>query len=128
MKYRDMPLRRRLKIKTRTRHRQRFWSYHDQESYECPSCGRGYETVGQRWDVHHKDGDALNGHIFNLVALCYRCHKHTHAITRIKAQLDDWKDRFLALGSHEGENIARPDLSVTGQTTLDDFRREEVVA
>jgi 5-methylcytosine-specific restriction endonuclease McrA len=129
--YRDLSFRRRLKIRTRSRHRSRFWDHHDKQSYECPGCGRGFEDVGKRWDVHHRDGDALNGHLMNLIALCYRCHKQRHSLTRIRDRLDEWKEKMRSLGgTAEAKNIPTYGLSGTSQTTLDQFATdvEEVAA
>lgn len=94
-------LRYRLRIRATNRSRRRFWEYHDQRTYECPSCGCGYDEVGSQWEVHHKDRDWLNAHPFNLVALCHSCHRHTHsAVNRMKS-LEEWKERFLKLGEDD---------------------------
>lgn len=116
-------VRRRLKVKTRTRHRRRFWDRRDKRTYECPSCGCSYEDAGREWEVHHKDGDALNGHIFNLVALCHTCHRVTHSTMATVAELNEWKEQFLALGDGGGgeEIIATSGSSEMTQTDLTDF-------
>lgn len=121
VEYRNLPLRRKLKIKTRNRHRERFWERHDRRSYECPSCGCDYDGAGREWEVHHKDGDALNGHIFNLVALCHSCHRHAHSAVATMLDIEEWKQAFLSLGEPEERISATYGLSVSGQTTIGDY-------
>ena len=117
-RYRDLSTRQKLKIKTRNRHRRRFFEHVSIETYVCPSCGFDYPDSGTDvWEVHHRDGDALNGHPVNLVALCHRCHKRTHAAVRTKAELDRWKASIEDLGTDETP-------AVVGQTTLSDYVQE----
>ena len=124
--YHDLEPRQQLVIKTRQKHTRRYWDVYDKQSYECPCCGRGYGEVGERFDIHHKDQDPLNGHMYNLVALCYRCHKRVHRVVRIADRLEEWKDEGLSLGTPEEKVTPLYGLSVRGQTTLDDFTTEEV--
>jgi hypothetical protein len=63
----------RMKDKHRRLARKRFWGDHDRSEYECPDCGRTESEV-ERFEVHHKDGDAHNNSINNLVGLCTYCH------------------------------------------------------
>ena len=120
-----MTFRRYLAIQTRNRHRRRFWNTVEKATYECPSCGRDDDAVGDGWEVHHKDGDPYNGHMVNLVALCHNCHKHTHSAVGVSEQLADWKAGFLDLGS-DSSTPETPKNS--GQTTLGEFTTTEVNA
>lgn len=121
VEYRNLPLRHRLKTRARNRHKRRFWDRHDRRTYQCPSCGCDYDGAGREWEVHHKDGDALNGHIFNLVALCHSCHRRTHSAIATMLEVEEWKEEFRSLGEPDEKNIAVSDLSVTGQTTIEDY-------
>lgn len=63
------------KQRSRNLARSRFWDNHDHDSYECPDCGRGLDEIrSDTFEVHHKDGDAYNNSMENLVALCRPCH------------------------------------------------------
>jgi len=116
--YQDLSTRQKLKIKARNRHRRRFFEHVSIESYECPSCQRPFPSSDTRvWEVHHRDGDALNGHPTNLVALCHRCHKRTHAAVRIKAELDRWKASIEDLGTDAN-------ATDSGQAKLTDYIQE----
>jgi len=90
--------RRQLYIRARARARARFWSYHDRNEYECPSCGRTQDEVDGPWHVHHKDRDPLNNEYVNLVALCVRCHRKAHRLDTITREMKEWKHQFRALG------------------------------
>jgi len=61
--------RHRLDIQLCETAREIFWDGRDRESYSCPTCG-AEDTV---FEVHHCDGDRLNNHPINLIAICKRC-------------------------------------------------------
>lgn len=88
----------RLKNKARKAHRERYWAEHDKETYVCPMCDRRRDY----YEVHHIDGDWLNGHAVNLVALCYPCHKLRHGLPRRVASVNEWKAELETLGG-DGE-------------------------
>ena len=90
--------RERLAIAARKRHRQRFWSEHDREDYTCPMCGYEAKGLPREFDVHHIDRDWLNGHIFNLVAICSPCHRRVHKLITRERALEQWKTGFVELG------------------------------
>ena len=90
--------RRRLRDRINARARDKYWSAHDRDEYECPLCG--YD--GDEFEVHHIDRDWLNNTLFNLIGLCYPCHARTHRVLNETADLEAWKDGFLALGA-EGD-------------------------
>lgn len=116
--YHDLSVRQKLKIKTRNRHRRRFFDRVPIREYVCPSCGSGYADSGTDiWEVHHRDGDALNGHMVNLVALCHRCHKHAHSSVRTKAELDRWKSSIEDLGADRTPSVSK-------QAKLSDYTQE----
>jgi 5-methylcytosine-specific restriction endonuclease McrA len=102
---------RRLRLKARQRHREKFWEFHDKATYECPSCGEAHGDQKRVWEVHHKDGDALNGHIFNLVALCHTCHRQYHSSIATMEKVNEWKEGFLALG--DGGEVHQPIVGLT---------------
>ena len=79
----------------RAYHREWYWDVHDQETYECPDCERGFEDVW-RFDVHHIAGNPRNGAPENLLALCQRCHQWRHASGPSMSSLsvDEWKREF----------------------------------
>jgi len=62
-----------MKDRHRRLARERFWAEHDKSEYECPDCSRSESEVGG-FEVHHKDGDAHNNSISNLIGLCIYCH------------------------------------------------------
>lgn len=78
--------------RTRTRHKNQYWSEREREEYECPHCGRGFEEV-ERFEVHHRDGNPLNGDSDNLVALCRECHYREHD-REPPESLEQWKQRI----------------------------------
>ncbi len=54
----------------------------------CEQCGHGHEPdAGYTLTVHHIDGDPQNNALWNLVALCQRCHLKLHGQKRIIGQL-----------------------------------------
>ncbi len=83
--------------------REWWWTHHDQETYECPDCGRGIGRAGE-FDVHHKDGDPTNNDPDNLVAICRRCHswRHNDGATLSGLDVKEWKEKFGALGDEAG--------------------------
>jgi len=96
---------RRLEAKKKARHRHRtaYWQQHARSSYRCPDCGRleSHPHV-DRLEVHHKDGDPLNGAPSNLVALCRHCHQIRHGMEP-RGDLEDWKARIHSLGQSDSE-------------------------
>lgn len=83
--------RRQLKLRARRRHYRRYWNTVDRSSYSCPSCGQSASGIGDGFEVHHRDGDPLNGHMTNLVALCHHCHVSAHRIENVQRALTEWK-------------------------------------
>ena len=79
--------RQRLLIRCRDTARKRFWRQHDRESYCCPICG--YD--GEALEVHHRDGDPLNNHLVNLIAICNRCHRAEHRRRATNKGISEWK-------------------------------------
>lgn len=63
------------KNRSRSLARDRFWSDKSKDQYSCPDCGRGHGEIQGTFEVHHKDGDAYNNSIENLIGLCPLCHK-----------------------------------------------------
>ena len=51
-------------------YREKYFSQNDRECANCGSCSSLH--------VHHKDGDATNDEIENLIALCDSCHRKVH--------------------------------------------------
>lgn len=84
-----------------------FWSEYDINAYECPDCGRGRGRVN-RFEVHHKDGDATNNNPENLIAVCRRCHSWRHNEGPTLKGLDnhEWKEAFIELGEGDGAGEA----------------------
>jgi len=58
----------------RDRARRAYWADLDRDSYRCPDCGRSSHELRTGFEVHHKDGNAENNDISNLVGLCRPCH------------------------------------------------------
>ena len=86
--------RERMLKKARDTGRMVFWSAFDREDYACPICG----SDGP-FEVHHRDGDALNNHLVNLIGICHLCHSAEHRRRKRLETLDNWKDGFAeALG------------------------------
>jgi len=82
--------------KARIDHRQWFWTLFEYNDYKCPDCGRSAEEV-QRFEVHHLDRDPLNGALWNLQAVCRRCHGWRHGTPDDISglSLDEWKQAFV---------------------------------
>lgn len=72
-----------LGVRARNRARERYWSEYDREAHPCQGCKRADVPL----EVHHADGDCLNNHPLNLVALCRRCHKARHKRERTNDRL-----------------------------------------
>jgi len=64
----------RYKDKHRRLARNRFWQKHDKEAYRCPDCSRKHDEINDGFEVHHKNGNAVDNSIDNLVAVCQACH------------------------------------------------------
>lgn len=92
-----MNFRKRLLIKARRTARELYWSEFDQEQAVCAACGRDRPL-----DVHHRDGDPLNNHLVNLIAVCKPCHRQEHKIRSRHASLESWKSRVDDLGRDSG--------------------------
>lgn len=101
--------RRHLKLESRKTARERFWSHVDRQTYNCPMCGRTEAQVGATFHVHHRDGDWLNNHALNLVALCPRCHHRLHRMVQRAESLEAWKQAGRTLGTVE-RNISHSSL------------------
>jgi 5-methylcytosine-specific restriction endonuclease McrA len=80
----------------RTAHREWYWTLFDYDSYECPDCGRSAEDV-RRFEVHHLDRDPLNGALWNLQAVCKRCHgwRHGQRDDLSGLSVEEWKEAFV---------------------------------
>lgn len=83
--------------KARSRHRHRYWQKHDYETYTCPECRAGLESV-KRFEVHHIDENPLNGSPENLVGLCYVCHLAEHGQEPRKQTVSEWKQSLPGAG------------------------------
>ena len=81
-------------LRSRGRHRKRYWRENDRDEYECPRCGRGMDEV-HSFEVHHIDRNPLNGDKENLVALCRECHYREHGRSPPES-LEEWKERIQA--------------------------------
>jgi hypothetical protein len=92
--------RQREEKKARGRHRKQYWSDTDKTSYRCPVCGRGNDLVHQ-FEIHHIDGDPLNGDDENLIALCWWCHLQANGKAQQTLPFDEWCSGFLTLGSRD---------------------------
>ena len=102
-----MSLREVLRTRVRNRHRERFWTDRDREEHTCDGCGCTYAEAGFRWEVHHRDGDWLNGHPMNHVGICHRCHTTIHRTQRVAADVGAWRERFDDLGEGLSESVWR---------------------
>lgn len=71
-------------------------------------CGHEAQGLDREFDVHHIDGDWLNNHPFNLVAICHRCHVRVHRLRNRAAALDEWRARAEDLGKPVGEERDKP--------------------
>lgn len=84
----DRALRRARKVA-----RERFWSRFDRESYECESCSRDDVLL----EVHHIDGDPFHNQMYNLAALCHRCHRICHKREVVTARVQQMREDFSKL-------------------------------
>ena len=63
-----------MKDRHRKLARERFWSEHRKEAYDCPDCGRGMDEIHRTFEVHHINGDPHDNSLENLIAVCRFCH------------------------------------------------------
>ena len=63
--------------------------------WKCERCGmpHGSARDGECLTVHHLDGDKWNLELWNLAALCQRCHLH------IQNKVDFYRDTLTGLHS-----------------------------
>ena len=54
------------------------------DGYTCGDCGK----TAARFEVHHRDKNALNNSLDNLLTLCRGCHIRVHSTGTVKP---DWK-------------------------------------
>lgn len=99
---RERDFRFQLRINCQQDHRRRYWIARDRSEYVCPMCNR---PERREFDVHHIDGDWLNGRLVNLVALCDQCHKRVHRVRDIVDRVGSWKQNFRELGEDGGEEL-----------------------
>lgn len=92
-----MAFRQQLARRVRNRHRKRFWKDRDRGEHTCDGCGCTHAEAGFRWEVHHRDGDWLNGHPLNLAGICHRCHRLVHRTQRTVEDVAGWKSDLAAL-------------------------------
>lgn len=64
----------RFKDRSRAIARELYWQENDREQYECPDCGRRESEIEGTFEVHHKNGEAMDNRPENHVALCRVCH------------------------------------------------------
>jgi len=89
----------RLFVKARASARGWYWDEYDRSDYECPTCGvHASETA---MHVHHRDGDPLNNHPLNLIAVCAWCHRLEHRTRRTTRRLEQWKDKYADIFQEE---------------------------
>ena len=79
-----------LSLLARERARDRYWRRYDKDTHACCGCG----DTDVPLDVHHRDRDYLNNNPINLMALCHRCHKHTHGMERVSERLSKMESDF----------------------------------
>jgi len=63
-----------FKSRSRSIARDAYWERHDRLTYNCPDCGRSEGEIEGSFEVHHKNGHALDNRPENHVALCRLCH------------------------------------------------------
>lgn len=81
-----------MKDKHRRLARERFWTEYEKGEYECPDCGRTFEETQNPFEVHHKDGDAHNNSLDNLVGVCRACHNLREGKKPSKAEIKSLRD------------------------------------
>jgi hypothetical protein len=54
--------------------RESYWKKNDRKSYRCPDCGRSEDEITGQFEVHHKNGKAMDNRPENHVGLCRLCH------------------------------------------------------
>lgn len=82
-------LREQLLRRVRNSARRKYWSVYDRDEHVCQCCGADVPL-----EIHHRDGDALNNHLINLIAVCHRCHRAAHQSERTVQKLTDWKKQI----------------------------------
>lgn len=75
-----------LSIKARETARSVYWDEYDRDEHTCWCCGSDAPL-----EVHHRDGDPLNNHLLNLVAVCHSCHRAIHRLQDTAESLAEWK-------------------------------------
>ena len=95
----DQDTRQKLRLRACASARKRFWSMHNRDEYTCPVCG--IDAKDRHFEVHHRDGDWLNNHAYNLVGLCYNCHWRVHRLENIHDRLSEWKSSLSELQGAE---------------------------
>lgn len=99
-----------LRRKVQDDARRRFWAEYDRDSYECPAC----ERDDVPFEVHHRDGDWLNGHPINLRGTCHQCHAGEHRRREAVERVEAMKAEFAELvAPDETEDVVERDERAT---------------
>lgn len=102
-----------LRRRAHTRHTERYWRERDiaPDEYTCPMCGHDAQGLDREFHVHHIDGDWLNGHPLNLVAIYHSCHVRVHRLRNQQDALAEWKQEFADLASEDDESLNKPHVA-----------------
>lgn len=65
---------REFKNKSRKIARDLYWQENDRASYQCPDCDRSEDEILGKFEVHHKNGEAMDNRPENHIGLCRLCH------------------------------------------------------
>lgn len=85
-----------FKDRSRKIARELYWEENDRETYQCPDCDRTEDEILGKFEVHHKNGEAMDNRPENHVGLCRLCHN-------LREDKKPSKKRIRHLRSQAGE-------------------------
>lgn len=114
-----------FKSRSRRLARERYWEEIDRDSYQCPDCNRSEGEIVGTFEVHHKNGEAMDNRPENHVALCRLCHMLREGKKPSDRHIRNLRSQYKSAGQQlESSNNGTPSVYLAGSMDEEDTEHQ----